>query len=56
MSLVFAAHVSFYAASISPLGAEDAQTVIDSGRGTHLAGLFPWDTQQGAADYVLPQH
>ena len=48
---VCTAHVSFYAASMSPPGAEDARTAIDSGQGTHLAGLFPWDTQQAAADY-----
>lgn len=48
---VCAAHVSFYAASMSPPGARDARTAIESRQGTHLAGLFPWDTQQGAADY-----
>lgn len=46
---VCAAHVSFYAVSMSP--PEDAEAVIDSEQGTHLSGLFPWDTQQGAADY-----
>ena len=48
---VCAAHASFYAVSMSPPGADDAVAIIDAGQGTHLAGLFPWDTQQAAADH-----
>lgn len=50
---VCTAHVSFYAASMSPPGSEDAETIIDSRQGRQLAGLFPWDTEQAATDYGL---
>ena len=50
---VCAAHVSFYAASMSPVDPRDEEAVTESGSSIHLAGLFPWDTDQAAHDELM---
>ena len=50
---VCAAHVSFYAASMSPSGSNGGETTLDITRSTHLSGLFPWDTDQAHHDVAV---
>ena len=44
------AHVSFWAATMSPLVREDVEPLDNPGQTAWLAGLFPWDTDQASTD------
>ena len=50
---VCAAHVSLYAAAMSPSDSEGEESAVDLGQSTRLLGLFAWDNDQMAADYGL---
>lgn len=50
---VCAAHVSLYAASMSPTDSNGGEAALDPAESTRLLGLFAWDTDQAAPDVAV---
>ena len=48
-----AAHGSFWAASMQPIGSRPADRQTDDRQSPPLAGVFPWDPRQDVAWYAL---